>query len=66
MRYSDACGLPRLSRSNEYLKTTYRPDRDYIDGEVRERNLGERPHSLLQLLIGSILLAHKDDWKILP
>jgi hypothetical protein len=23
-----------------------RPDRDYVDGEIQERNLGERPHSL--------------------
>ena len=23
----------------EYLSTSYRPDRDYIDGEVRERNV---------------------------
>jgi hypothetical protein len=26
----------------EYLKTTYRPDRDYVDGELQERNLGQR------------------------
>jgi Uma2 family endonuclease len=32
----------------EYLRTTYRPDRDYVDGEVLERNLGERDHSELQ------------------
>ena len=32
----------------EYLSTSYRPDCDYVDGEVRERNLGEYPHSNLQ------------------
>jgi Uma2 family endonuclease len=32
----------------EYLRTTYRPDRDYVDGEVLERNVGERDHSKLQ------------------
>jgi Uma2 family endonuclease len=32
----------------EYLRTTYRPDCDYVDGEVLERNLGERDHSKLQ------------------
>src|SRR5260221_6293043 len=26
----------------EYLRTTYDPDCDYVDGEVLERNLGER------------------------
>jgi hypothetical protein len=25
---------------SEYLRTTYRPDRDYIDGELKERNVG--------------------------
>jgi hypothetical protein len=24
---------------SEYLSTTYRPDCDYVDGEVQERNL---------------------------
>jgi Uma2 family endonuclease len=32
----------------EYLKTSYRPDCDYVDGEVRERNLGEFEHSRMQ------------------
>ena len=26
----------------EYLRTSYRPDCDYVDGEVLERNMGER------------------------
>jgi Uma2 family endonuclease len=29
----------------EYLHTSYRPDCDYVDGEVQERNLGEFEHS---------------------
>lgn len=32
----------------EYLRKSYRPDRDYVDGEVQERNLGERDHADLQ------------------
>jgi Uma2 family endonuclease len=32
----------------EYLRTTYDPDCDYVDGEVLERNLGERDHSDVQ------------------
>jgi Uma2 family endonuclease len=32
----------------EYLRTAYRPDCDYLDGEVLERNVGERDHSKLQ------------------
>ena len=29
----------------EYLATTFRPDRDYIDGVIQERNLGEFDHA---------------------
>jgi predicted nuclease of predicted toxin-antitoxin system/Uma2 family endonuclease len=32
----------------EYLNTAYSPDREYVDGEVVVRNVGERPHSLVQ------------------
>ncbi len=32
----------------EYIATSYRPDRDFVDGELQERNLGELEHSLLQ------------------
>ncbi len=30
---------------SEYLKTSYRPDREYIDGELRERNVGKWEHA---------------------
>ena len=33
---------------SEYLRTSYSPDCDYVDGEVQERNLGESDHSDLQ------------------
>ena len=32
----------------EYLRTSYRPDCDYVDGEIVERNVGELDHSDLQ------------------
>jgi hypothetical protein len=32
----------------EYLNTSYRPDRDYVDGVVLERNFGEYDHARLQ------------------
>jgi Uma2 family endonuclease len=33
---------------DEYLRTVYEPDCEYIDGVVEERNLGEREHSDVQ------------------
>jgi Uma2 family endonuclease len=42
----------------EYLQTSYRPDCDYVDGEVQERNLGEKDHSKAQGRILLYLCAH--------
>jgi Uma2 family endonuclease len=50
---------------SEYLRTTYRPDCDYIDGEVRERNVGERPHTQLQIILGAIFREHRQDWHVI-
>lgn len=33
---------------SEYLSTSYRPDVDYVDGRIKERNSGEGPHSNAQ------------------
>jgi hypothetical protein len=41
----------------EYLRTSYSPDRDYVDGEVQERNLGELDHSSTQREILFYLLT---------
>ena len=44
----------------QYLKTSYRPDCDYVDGEVLERNVGERDHSWLQgQIVGHFLSRYK-------
>ena len=32
----------------QYLTSVYRPDREYVDGVVERRNLGEREHSDVQ------------------
>ena len=48
----------------EYLSTPYRPDCDYVDGEVQERNLGEVDHSRLQLAIGAYFYARRKEWGI--
>ena len=57
---------PVLVSVDEYLRTSYRPDRDYIDGEVKERNLGEKPHSKVQALLIGYFLRHAAEWHIDP
>jgi Uma2 family endonuclease len=37
-----------LASLEEYLNTAYSPDREYVDGVVVERHVGERRHSLVQ------------------
>jgi len=38
-----------LVSEQEYLTTSYEPDYEYDEGELQERNVGERPHSILQV-----------------
>src|SRR5258708_9147989 len=53
----------RLS-GEEYLATSYRPDCDYVDGEVLERNLGEKEHSILQRALILLFAKNGDEWKV--
>lgn len=48
----------------EYLETSYRPDCDYVDGEVVERNVGDREHADFQLGIGSYLRVRQKRWGV--
>ena len=48
----------------EYLATTYRPDRDYIDGELFERNVGDWPHSRAQGRLYAFLFQREREWGI--
>jgi Uma2 family endonuclease len=41
-------GAATLFSVEEYLSTSYSPDREYIDGRIVERNLGELTHSRIQ------------------
>jgi Uma2 family endonuclease len=48
----------------EYLETSYRPDCEYIEGELLERNVGERDHSRLQTLLSRYLGNREGQWGI--
>ncbi len=51
---------------DEYLNTTYRPDCDYLDGEIKERTLGEQPHAKLQIALGALFYQNRNLWQIRP
>jgi len=41
-------GSATLISVEEYLRSSYSPDREYVDGEIVERNLGEKAHGTVQ------------------
>ena len=49
---------------SEYLETSYRPDREYVDGEVRERNVGKWEHARIQWLLAAWFNNHEKQWGI--
>src|ERR1700742_4817733 len=51
---------------SEYLNTTYRPDRDYLEGELKQRNVGEQPHAHVQGLLCFIFQRNRDLWQVRP
>jgi len=50
---------------SEYLNTSYRPDCDYLEGELLERNVGEWDHSRLQGLLCGYLLNREKEFGII-
>ena len=49
---------------DEYLGASFRPDREYVDGEIRERNVGKWEHARLQLVLGAWFFMHEKQWGI--
>ncbi len=54
---------PKIS-VEEYLATVFRPDCDYDDGEVQERNFGEWDHSSLQKRLLLYFGNRENEWGI--
>jgi Uma2 family endonuclease len=48
----------------EYLAISYRPDCEYIDGRIEERNLGEYDHGLVQTILAQLFRNQRETWKI--
>jgi len=57
---------PGFVSVREYLTTSYRPDCDYVDGRIEERNLGEYDHSYLQTLLVHLFMNHREEWGVRP
>lgn len=48
----------------EYLKNIYRPDCDFIDGRIEERNEGEHDHAALQAAMILWFGQRQQEWNI--
>lgn len=64
--YNITMGVTQLVSVDEYLKTEYDPDCDYVDGEILERNLGERDHGELQGEIYAYFKARSRELRVYP
>ncbi|MGH9674790.1 MAG: Uma2 family endonuclease [Bryobacteraceae bacterium] len=48
----------------EYLATGFRPDAEYLEGSILERNLGEYDHSRCQGRVFALLFSQEARWRI--
>ena len=48
----------------DYLSTNYRPDCEYVDGRIEERNVGEYDHGFLQALLAQLFLNNGSAWGV--
>jgi Uma2 family endonuclease len=48
----------------KYLQTSFSPDVEYVDGELKERNVGSYEHSRLQFLIGAWFAQNEKAWNV--
>jgi Uma2 family endonuclease len=48
----------------EYLRTSWRPDRELVDGRIEERNLGEIEHSIIQRYLTVLFAINGKEWGV--
>jgi Uma2 family endonuclease len=56
--------VPATMSEAEYLRTTFRPDCDFVDGRIEERNVGEWEHAWVQKALMRIFLANEAGWGV--
>lgn len=47
-----------------YLRSSYEPDAEYVDGQIEERPMGEFDHASWQLAIQTWFWQHEKEWVI--
>jgi len=49
----------------EYLQTSYKPDCDFVDDHIEERNVGKFDHNRMQTLAVAWFVAHESPWEVI-
>ena len=49
----------------EYLQTSYKPDCDFVDDHIEERNVGKFDHNRIQILIAAWFLSQEKNWGVI-
>ena len=47
----------------QYLRTSFEPDAEFVNGEIEERNAGEYDHNLVQWAILDWFRRHDKEWQ---
>jgi len=47
-----------------YLRSSYEPDAEFVDGKIEERPMGEREHALWQKAILKWFWQHEKEWGV--
>lgn len=53
---------PAVLSLEEYLQTVYRPDCDFVDDHIEERNVGKFDHLRVQALLSAWFVSHEKQW----
>jgi Uma2 family endonuclease len=56
--------IEELWTVREYLRSTWSPDREFVDGRIEERNLGEKEHSLIQRFLTVLFYMKRSEWGV--
>jgi len=64
MAAASTAAVPTFLSIEQYLNTTYRPDVDYVDGHIEERNLGDTDHGKIQKRLLILLSLREEEWGV--
>ena len=56
---------PRMT-VEEYLRTGWKPDRELVDGELKEKPMPTRLHGFIQAMLCAWFERHMEEWGIAP